>query len=67
MVWIIIAGIFIVAFGPLLWLRPSARERRLARIAVHDQQQQFCCDGRCGRQSDVAAHGDQWRQPPPHG
>lgn len=28
MVWIIIVGILILAFGPLMWLRPSARERR---------------------------------------
>ncbi len=32
MVWIIIAVIFVVAFGPLLWLRPSPRERRLGRL-----------------------------------
>lgn len=32
MVWIIIGVIFVVAFGPLLWLRPSPRERRLARL-----------------------------------
>lgn len=32
MVWLIIIGILIVAFGPLLWLMPSPRERRLARL-----------------------------------
>lgn len=32
MVWIVIALIMLVAFGPLLWLRPSPRERRLGRL-----------------------------------
>ncbi|MEQ8485238.1 MAG: hypothetical protein RIB46_12820 [Pseudomonadales bacterium] len=32
MAWIIIIVIFIVAFGPLLWLMPTPRERRLARL-----------------------------------
>ncbi len=32
MTWIVIIIIFIVAFGPLLWLMPSPRERRLSRL-----------------------------------
>ena len=32
MVWLVIIGIFVVAFGPLMWLRPSARERRQSRL-----------------------------------
>lgn len=32
MVWIVIGLILIVAFGPLMWLRPSARERRIGRL-----------------------------------
>ncbi|MFU8816416.1 MAG: hypothetical protein ACNA7W_13785 [Pseudomonadales bacterium] len=32
MVWIIIVVILLVAFGPLLWLMPSHRERRLAKL-----------------------------------
>ena len=32
MVWIIIALIMIVAFGPILWLMPSPRERRLSSL-----------------------------------
>lgn len=32
MAWIIIVLIFLVAFGPLLWLMPTQRERRLARL-----------------------------------
>lgn len=32
MVWIVIIGIFIVAFGPLMWMLPSPRERRLAKL-----------------------------------
>ncbi len=31
-IWIVIALIMLVAFGPLLWLRPSPRERRLGRL-----------------------------------
>lgn len=31
-VWIIIVLILVVAFGPILWLMPSPRERRLARL-----------------------------------
>jgi hypothetical protein len=30
--WIIIIVILLVAFGPLMWLRPSARERRLSKL-----------------------------------
>jgi hypothetical protein len=30
--WVVIVLIFIVAFGPLLWLMPSRRERRLAAL-----------------------------------
>lgn len=32
MVWIIIVLILIVAFGPILWLMPSRRERRLSAL-----------------------------------
>lgn len=32
MVWVVIALIFVVAFGPILWLRPSPRQRRLASL-----------------------------------
>lgn len=32
MVWIVIALIMIVAFGPILWLMPSPRERRLSAL-----------------------------------
>jgi hypothetical protein len=31
-VWIVIVVIMIVAFGPILWLMPSRRERRLSRL-----------------------------------
>jgi hypothetical protein len=31
-VWIIIIVILLVAFGPLMWLRPSARERRQSAL-----------------------------------
>ncbi len=32
MEWLIILVVLLVAFGPILWLRPSARERRLALL-----------------------------------
>lgn len=32
MIWVVIVLIFLVAFGPLLWLMPSPRERRLAAL-----------------------------------
>lgn len=32
MVWVIIVLILIVAFGPILWLMPSRRERRLSAL-----------------------------------
>ncbi|MEQ8861083.1 MAG: hypothetical protein RIC56_20740 [Pseudomonadales bacterium] len=55
MVWIIIAGIFIVAFGPLLWLRPSARERRLARLRQRAYQLGLRVELRNLPRPDVAA------------
>jgi len=39
LVWIIIAVIMIVAFGPLLWLMPTPRERRLATLRQQAYQQ----------------------------
>jgi hypothetical protein len=38
-VWIIIIVILVVAFGPLMWLRPSARERRLAKLRQQAYQE----------------------------
>ncbi|MEZ5560374.1 MAG: hypothetical protein R3E86_17755 [Pseudomonadales bacterium] len=32
MAWVIILIVLLVAFGPILWLRPSRRDRRLARM-----------------------------------
>lgn len=32
MIWVVILLILLVAFGPLLWLRPSPRERRLGKL-----------------------------------
>jgi len=32
MVWLIIVVILLVAFGPILWLRPSRRDRRLVAL-----------------------------------
>lgn len=37
--YLLIALILIVAFGPLLWLRPNARERRLAKLRQRAYQE----------------------------
>lgn len=55
MVWIIIAVIFVVAFGPLLWLRPSPRERRLARLRQRAYQCGLRVELRRLPRPDVAA------------
>lgn len=39
MVWIIIIVILLVAFGPLMWLRPSARERRQSALRQRAYQE----------------------------
>jgi hypothetical protein len=38
-VWIIIIVILLVAFGPLMWLRPSARERRQSALRQRAYQE----------------------------
>jgi hypothetical protein len=38
-VWIIIIVIMLVAFGPLMWLRPSRRERRQAALRQRAYQE----------------------------
>lgn len=55
MVWLIIAVILIVAIGPIMWLRPSARERRLARLRQRAYQQGMRVELRRLPATDVAA------------
>ncbi len=38
MVWILIALLFIAAFGPILWLMPGERERRLSKLRLLARQ-----------------------------
>lgn len=38
MVWLLIVVILLVAVGPLLWLRPTPRERRLAGLRTQARQ-----------------------------
>lgn len=39
MVWLLIIALLLVAFGPILWLRPSARDRRLAALRAEGRKQ----------------------------
>jgi hypothetical protein len=55
MVWIVIALILVVAFGPLLWLRPSARERRLGRLRQRAYREGMRVELRRLPGSDLAA------------
>jgi len=54
-VWIVIALIMLVAFGPLLWLRPSPRERRLGRLRQRAYRQGMRVELRRLPVSDLAA------------
>lgn len=55
MVWLVIIGIFIVAFGPLFWFMPSPRERRLARLRQQAYRQGMRVELRRLPRPDVAA------------
>ena len=39
MTWIVIALVLLMAFGPVLWLVPSKRDRRLARLRTEARQE----------------------------
>jgi len=38
MIWILIGLLFIAAFGPILWLMPGERERRLSKLRLKARQ-----------------------------
>ncbi len=38
MTWLIIAGVLLIAFGPILWLIPSRRDKRLAALRLAARQ-----------------------------
>ena len=38
MTWLFIALMFIAAFGPILWLMPGKRERRLSKLRMQARQ-----------------------------
>jgi hypothetical protein len=39
LVWLLIIALLLVAFGPILWLRPSPRDRRLAALRAEGRKQ----------------------------
>lgn len=55
MIWLVIVVIMIAAFGPVLWLMPSARERRLAALRQRAYKEGLRVDLRRLPGSDVAA------------
>ncbi len=38
MIWVLIGLLFIAAFGPILWLMPGERERRLSKLRLKARQ-----------------------------
>ncbi|MEM6709675.1 MAG: hypothetical protein AAF648_12905 [Pseudomonadota bacterium] len=43
-VWLVLVLVFLVAFGPIMWLRPSARDKRLATLRAHGRTLGFGLD-----------------------
>lgn len=54
MVWVVIVVILVVAFGPIFWLMPSRRERRLGRLRQHAYQRGMRVEMRRLPGTDVA-------------
>ena len=68
MVWLIIGGVLLLAFGPILWILPSKRDRRLARLRQQARLEGLNVDVRLVNRLDAdptdrVTAGGQIRQP----